>query len=403
MKPGLPPVLRVSACVCFAVAVSACTGAELFDDVHELRYPPPLPGTIDSRFGEGGVAQVSDAIDGKSVAVLPDGRILAAGTYYVSGGQHGGFVVLRYKRNGTLDHTFGTGGIATWPLSDTAYLTGMAVLPGGRVVVCGYVSNGTDHDMAVARCLQDGTADDTFGNNGLVVTDTGYDEYAEAVVIQPDGCVLLAGKRHVNGEGEALLVRYTANGALDGSFGNGGVVTTAGWVECAALQPDGKIVVAGNIVARYTSAGALDPSFGGDGFGDPSDVAHGITVQSDGRILLARSYSVCRRNEDGELDESFGTGGVANLDAGLGYGLLVQPSGKILVALRGQYPLQRFTSTGVPDHGFGPSGDAPGLSQAFVDIDSVAALAMQPDGGILVVGESKYTAPGRLMLLRYHQ
>ncbi len=124
-----------------------------------------------------------------------------------------------------------------------------------------------------------GDLDPTFGNGGKVITDFGSGESANAIVLQPDGKLIVAGGTNAL-TGDFLIVRYNGNGSLDTSFGNGGRVSTDfGAVDRAAavvLQPDGKIVAAGNssssgfsfrdlVLARYNADGSLDSTFGNGG------------------------------------------------------------------------------------------------------------------------------------------
>src|SRR5262249_16583242 len=193
--------------------------------------------------------------------------------------------------DGDLDPTFGIGGTVMTDLShSTDWANAVAIQPDGKIVVVGttYKQNDfSDEDFAVARYNADGTLDSTFGRGGKVRTDfPGLAAVASSVVIQPDGKIVVAGGAFPIFAflGNFEIVRYTANGRLDRSFGDGGIVTTifeaGSYASAIALQPDGKIVAAGTVyvdfvigdqsdtdfaLARYNSNGSLDTTFGNGG------------------------------------------------------------------------------------------------------------------------------------------
>ncbi len=117
--------------------------------------------------------------------------------------------------------------------------------------------------------------DPTFGNGGKVITDFNREDYANAVVLQPDGKLIVAGTTGGPTTSDFLIVRYNGDGSLDTSFGNGGKVLTdfgmQDYAHAIAVQPDGKIVAAGvgegpsstnTVLARYNADGSLDSTFG---------------------------------------------------------------------------------------------------------------------------------------------
>jgi len=117
---------------------------------------------------------------------------------------------------------------------------------------------------AAPASLHAGDLDPTFGTGGKVVTDFGGSEFANAVAIQTDGRIVVAGQTAT----DLALARYKPDGGLDPSFGTGGKVTTGGqdFADAVAIQPNGKIVVAGgNELIRYNADGSLDSSFGTGG------------------------------------------------------------------------------------------------------------------------------------------
>ncbi|MGA9109772.1 MAG: delta-60 repeat domain-containing protein, partial [Smithella sp.] len=183
--------------------------------------------------------------------------------------------------SGSLDTTFGTGGIVTTPIgSYDAYAYALAIQSDGRIVVSGYSSNGSNYDFALVRYNTDGSLDTTFGTGGIVITPmgSGYD-IAYALAIQSDGRILAAGNSYNGSNYNFALVRYNTNGSLDTTFGTGGIVTTSigtGDSEALALgiQSDGNILAAGKspdgsnndfALVRYNTNGSLDTTFGTGG------------------------------------------------------------------------------------------------------------------------------------------
>ncbi|MDQ3712816.1 MAG: delta-60 repeat domain-containing protein [Acidobacteriota bacterium] len=180
--------------------------------------------------------------------------------------------------------------------------------------------------------------DSAFGTNGRIVTTVGDEAAARATIIQPDGKIIVVGDvQRTFFDRDAVLVRYNSNGTHDADFGNNGKVITTilnqtPTLYAVALQPDGKIVVAGDIqpeegstvsdflVARFNSNGSLDANFGNGGAvvlnQSQMDSFSAVVVQPDGKIVAAGSTSqnnyegaIARFNTDGTLDAGFGSGG----------------------------------------------------------------------------------------------
>lgn len=237
-------------------------------------------GALDTTFGAGGAALVDlGGAEASFVAfdllLQPDGRLLVAAANLI--GLPGlGFVVARFLPDGAPDPDFGTGGVVTLPVRDVDQSYGLALDAEHRIVVVGAAATGAgDADVAVARLFPDGALDSTFGTEGVVVTAlTAGDDGAFRVVVQPDGKLLLAAFSDTEGS-DFTLLRYTESGALDPSFGADGIVTTdfSDGTDAAfdlALQPDGRIVAAGQsvlqsedtdiAVARYLNDGGSVPT-----------------------------------------------------------------------------------------------------------------------------------------------
>ena len=352
-----------------------------------------------------------------AVAVQPDGKIVVAGERSsVFGVQTTAFALARYHPDGRLDLGFGTGGKVTTSFGDDAFAFPLALaLQGdGKFVAAGGVSAATGlRGFALARYNADGSLDPAFGTGGKVVTELGENSYAAALALQPDGKIVVAGSSFDSGGGHFTVARYNPDGGLDVTFGTGGRLITDFGDNAAAtavgLQPDGRIVVAGGTVssghvsfalARYAANGSLDPTFGTGGK-VTTDFGHGeeafaLALQPDGKIVVAGGSSVgdsdfalARYSPNGTLDPTFGTGGKVTTDFGAadaGAHLALQPNGKIVVTVNVFIPgnvrsvLARYTSAGGLDPTFGAGGK--------VDADLTPALAIQPDGRIVVAGTS---------------
>jgi uncharacterized delta-60 repeat protein len=227
-----------------------------------VRYNPD--GTLDKSFGGTGIVLTNTGpTDGAwSVLVQPsDGKIVVSSDRQ-SNGEY--FVLLRYNPDGSLDPTFGTGGLAAIPYTSTGdFGRDRIALQNGMVVLAGTARdmNNIAHFIAV-RVNADGTLDTTFGQNGYATTDLGGYLVARGIAIQGDGSIVIGGIS--NGAPDKFaLERYTSNGALDPSFGSGGVVMTPVGTadpesQALAIQPNGDILLAGY---DYPTSGSNEVDF----------------------------------------------------------------------------------------------------------------------------------------------
>ena len=323
-------------------------------------------GTPDLTFGVGGKVStsVSSSIDGaEAVALQPDGKIVAVG--YAGFPGNTDVAVVRYNPDGTLDRTFDTDGIVILPRqSSSDAAVGVVIQLDGKIVTGGYTSVNNLQEFFLARFNTNGALDSTFGTNGIVTTDIGAgDDFAKALIQQNDGRLIAVGtSRSGPNAGDFAVVRYTADGALDATFGtNGKVVTSIGSgnddATAVVLQTDGKIVVAGNAtensrtnvaLVRYNSNGVLDDSFASGGktitFLPNSSVAADVIIQPSGRIMVVGSLligstsdiAIFRFNTTGLLDATFGTGGTVfndiNNNRDVANAVTLQGNDKIIVA-----------------------------------------------------------------------
>src|SRR4029450_7595452 len=162
----------------------------------------------------------------------------------------------------------------------------VAILADGKITAGGFAANRPFANFALARYNTDGTLDNSFGTGGKVTTDPGgVSGQAYSLAVQPDGKIVLAGYANVNGGESFMLARYNTNGTLDQNFGTRGIVT---------------------------------PRFALAGQGFSFAFAFSVAIQPDGRIVAAGQHyfngvshsALARYNSNGTLDASFGTGGI---------------------------------------------------------------------------------------------
>jgi uncharacterized delta-60 repeat protein len=377
------------------------------------------PGDLDPSFGNGGLVTTDFGGRGDfglAVAVQPDGKIVAAGNSSAVGVFSVSFALARYNPNGSLDPTFGSGGtVLTSFGGNLSAAADIALQPDGKIIAVGIVNG----DFGVARYSTNGTLDPTFGTGGLLTTDFGGSDQANGVTIQPDGKIVVVGLL----QGSIGVARYNADGSLDSTFGSSGkVITDASPSFDGAFDvaiSSGKIVVGGGTglypsspsdfqLVRYNANGSLDTTFGSVGivttdFGGTDNI-FAIAVGADGKITAAGAtksalpgdFAVARYNADGSLDPGFGSGGKVTTDFSAGSedggnGVVVQPDGTITVAGTAGSPpagtsfaVLRYTATGSLDTTFGSGGKA---SAVFGNpVNNAFDIAAQPDGKVVVAG-----------------
>ena len=345
------------------------------EDFAVSRYD--VDGTLDTTFGRDGKVRTDFpglAAVASSVLVQPDGKILVAGGAFPLFTFLGDFKLVRYNRNGSLDTSFGVGGIVTTSFpGQGSYAFALALQPDGKIIAAGtdFVDfsseDSSNTDFGLERYNPDGTPDTTFGNGGQVTTDfDGFNDDAFSILVQPDGKLVAVGSaKNPATFYDFAAVRYLANGTIDTTFGVAGKVRTDfghadfDQARSAVLQPDGKIVAAGTAIwnntlsqpfalARYTSNGTLDTTFSTDGklfidFGSFDQTAYKVLLQPDGKIVIAgypntessdSDFLLARVKTNGSLDRTFGIGGkvrtsFGDLNGGA-YGAVLQPDGKIV-------------------------------------------------------------------------
>ncbi|MFO1486771.1 MAG: choice-of-anchor D domain-containing protein [Verrucomicrobiaceae bacterium] len=395
-----------------------------------------LPGALDPSFGTGG--KVTTAIGSgddvvRAIAVQADGKIVLAGESNISGGDD--FALARYNADGTLDTTFGTGGKVTTPFAGTLdWARSVAIQPDGKIVAAGSSGSGSGtDDFAVARYLANGTLDTTFSGDGKFTVSLGGNDDVSALCLQPDGKIVVVGSVYTS-TSNVGVIRLNTDGTLDNTFsGDGILLTTFGGNDngtSVALQADGKIVIGGYsflgsptngkiLITRLNADGTLDSGFGtggkvntDTGFNTP---IYALMVRPDGRILLGGGrlngsnwdFLLASYTTAGAVDTSFGASGLKVTSLGGNEtiaGLTRQPNGKIIAigtsnaAGTNDFALVRYLDDGTPDSSFGVSGTS--LVPVGSGSDVGSCVAMQSDGYILAAGHAHNGSNNDFALVR---
>lgn len=348
---------------------------------------------------------------GKYVFTQADGKITVMGI--TSGVTSDDLAIVRYNSDGSLDATFDSDG----KLIATATMTINAVrsLSDGKFITVGRSGN----SFGVARYNADGSLDNTFDTDGKVTTllynSSSYPDAAYNVTVQADSKLLVVGRTPAYNSFAA--VRYNNDGSLDTSFSGDGKLYD-GWFNdyatAAAVQPDGKSVIAGVngnnfAVARLDRYGSLDAGFSGDGklttdLGG-TDIIKTVTVLGSGKILAAGTkdgdFALVRYNADGSLDTSFDTDGKLVTDLGgteTLNSLITTADGKFLAAGtdgNNDLLLMRFNSDGSFDTSFDTDGK---VTTDLGGWETGNSVAVQSDGKILLAG----TTDTDFALVRYN-
>lgn len=394
-----------------AIAAPACAALSL-----SVGLALAAPADFDTSFDTDGRVTLDLGLNerGRGVAVQPDGKILIVG--YTTVGDNA--VLWRLNPNGSPDTSFDTDGARPIDSGGIERGFGLALLPTGKVLVVGQSSIG--QDAVIYRVDTNGALDSTFAGDGALGIDSGGFESSEAVAVQPDGKIVMVGHTS-NGitTNDAAIYRLNPDappGAdLDTTFDTDGKLgIDNGGVELAhavAIQPNGTILVVGGsskgiiasdgVVWRRNSDGSPDasvPQVNLDSGG--SERASAVALQPDGKIVLAGSTTkgnlgdaaVWRLNADGTRDASFGVNGERLIDSGdeeYANALAIAPDGKIVVTGATTSDLNavvyRLNADGSLDSSF--DGDGKLIVTNGGDEDA-RGVALQSDGGIVVAGET---------------
>jgi uncharacterized delta-60 repeat protein len=355
----------------------------------------------------------------------------------------------------------------------------VAIQSDGKIVAVGYSYDGTKNVFALARYINDGVTDGTldgsFGTGGIVTTPIGtVDAQAQALAVQSDGKLVVAGFAFFGGQYRFALARYDdTDGSLDASFNPcpvmptepcDGIVTTAidtvdDRAFAVAIQSDDKIVVAGYsnedtgtgiqsrlVVVRYKADGTLDDTFDSDGIAifdastyvsssDPTAMifsagAFALAIQSDQKLVAAGfaymsltdgnqmrrqdEFLLVRYNPDGSPDSTLNGGDLLNASGAVTTAigkvnddvnaLAVDENGKLVAAgssydTQGTFGVVRYNSDGTLDTTFNGTGK---VTTAIDTNASVSAVAIQTDGKLVVAGRGYNNTYGKFAIARYN-
>ncbi len=347
------------------IVVAGWSDSGTTDSFIVVRYNPD--GSLDNSFGSSGKATVGfSSGDARAFAVQIqlDGAIVVAG--YENPSVQRNFAVARLLPNGNLDYTFSFDGKTTTAIgSDNDEAYDLVLQTDGKIIVAGNAEFGGITRLALVRYNPDGSLDHSFGTNGIATTDLGGDAVINSIALQTDGKIVAGGHVRSGSYYDFAVARYKTNGTLDSSFSfNGWVSTTlsslSDYCYGIAIQSDGKILAVGSsydasiviALVRYNTDGSLDNSFGTNGVVKTDinvgliDAAHSLTLQSDGKIVaggtssiaLNEDFALTRYKTNGTLDSTFGINGKVTTPVGtdddIGQDIVLQQNGRIVLVGR---------------------------------------------------------------------
>ena len=397
---------KVLACGFCVIGIIGCAGSAAAAD-----------GDVDTGFGLDGIALTGiDSANGPAIVLQPDGSILLCDQELEANSDSGvDFLVARFSADGSLDHSFGTGGRLTLDFGQ-GYdgCADIALQADGRIVLAGStIAADGAHRFAIARLNSDGTPDGDFGTHGRVTLYNlggGNFDRASSIAIQADGRIVVAGAADTPARDKNfVLVRLLDDGSLDASFDLDGVrpvpfitgdTYLSSLAEAVAIDAQGRIIAGGSAASpdfagfaavRLLADGNLDPAFGEGGLVafdlDPGSApaaadAYGLALQRDGKIVLAgrnesfildpslrnSDFALARLLPDGSLDANFGNDGRVLVPFDLiprgrdqAAAVTEQPDGKLVAVGIAYSPgglaaAIRVDARGELDAGFGDSG-----------------------------------------------
>ncbi len=349
-------------------------------------------GAPDKSFGKDGVAVVNVASGGKTVEVARAVAIQSSGKIIISGpierdtsatgdaARDTDVAVVRFDATGKLDASFGREGIAridfgpgkatsaTAFAGDTSW--GMGSLAGDKIVVFGSKltaagGDRTDTDFVLAGLTSSGALDTAFGQNGMLVLDRNGADNPRNLIVQPDGRIVATGYSTIGGVVQPILIRTSAAGVLDASFGDKGIATAKvldGVAESYAVALQGDAYISAGYgrgadtaekvdmtAGRFSATGVWDKAFGASGvarldLAKEDDRSRDVATLADGRILTVGSGKMTATNidamvalwsKDGRIVTEFGTSGYVLSDLGgpadAWFGVAVSPDKKFAI------------------------------------------------------------------------
>jgi uncharacterized delta-60 repeat protein len=399
------------------------------------------PGTLDSSFGIGGsfvVSTSSYVIQASDLAIAPDGKMVAVGTTLSLGFPANRIVVMRLLADGTLDTTFGTGGLVV-ASSATNDLHGrcVAVAADGKILVGGHSGN----FFVMVRLTSTGQFDATFGSGGLASISVGPSSDVQGISVGSDGKPVLVGSSLDSSGGSKRSLRtarFTTAGVADVTYGSSGVTTLSDGLEsrvarCVRRLSTGELLIGGTqgvttaakgmVVRLLGTTGQVDNSFGTNGVSLLNNGVEAVTsLELDGTTadffavgptLVGKDVALMRFRPAGNLDTNFSGDGLVSTSMGTTSdapsGLVLRTDGRIYVASTAtsgattDFCLLRYQPDGVLDTAL--DGDGILTTPVGNGYDSAAGIRMQADGKLVMYGTAQATSASPVTgfaQLRYH-
>lgn len=396
-------------------------------------------GTLDLNFGENGIKFTSGGI----LALQEDEKIILAKT------QGKGVFLTRYNSDGSPDADFNKDGPEPAEFEDGVFPSSIAFQKNGKIVIAGSTGGDrpeTSKDFALMRYQKNGKLDKSFSEDGKLTTDFGFNDFAQAVAIQNNGRIMVAGGTTSITNWDYAIAQYKNDGSPDNGFYEEGkkiayVPVGKGSLRSIAVQNDGKTVVAGDMldsvnrsnffIARYNSDGSPDKTFSGDGkqvtdFGFSYSHLNTLTIQHDGKIVVAGTViisaypdpdtgymAIARYNTDGTPDSTFSDDGRQETSLGNNYlsasvsSLAVQEDGKILaggvvtdIEWNHHVFLARYYTDGSLDNSFGKDGIA--TVQFAPEYNNASSLAIDQNKKIIMAGGTNMGDNNDFALVRFN-
>lgn len=384
-------------------------------------------GALDTTFGTNGFSIVDVAqnqVDlSEDVFVYPDGKILLVGKARLTGSNYS-VGLVRLLADGTPDNSFGNQGIVTTSAStESSFALSVNVQEDQKIVVGGYAKK-NQYDMMVIRYNSDGSLDTSFGDGGIKTIEIGGKSgIAEAMAIQEDGKIVLGGYASND---RFTLVRFNTDGSLDNSFGNNGIALYEpdylAYIKSIDIQSDRKIIAGGfgfsnslptPMLVRFNEDGSIDNTFGENGkvsvrIGEGNDYINKIKVLENGNILagghtwianipvLQYDLALVMLKSDGTLDNTFGENGIAKthiLDAeNYLFDIDVDSNGSILAsgyatdASGSKMLVARYRPNGDLDTSFGENNTGYNLITLPNSNTYSSGMGIQPETGGIILG-----------------
>ncbi len=311
-------------------------------------------GSLDTTFGTNGRVVTVETSPGSvyGLVVQSDGKIVAGGLVFSP--TNNLLNLVRYNTDGSIDLTYGANGIVSISVGPGQYASaptmgGLIGLPGGKVLA----AVGQGSSFVLRRFNSDGSLDGSFGGGGVASASVGSTAHVNRVALQPDGKIIVVGSAFVDSRYQAVIVRFLAGGNLDLTFNGDGqahlsLTSVSTEAKGVAIAPDGAIIYCGQFEYPFgggtgTFVARLNPdgTNAGNTFETLALTWSDVAVQADGRFIAVGGQitgtnlaaKVTRYFSNLGPDSSFG-GGIVSTQLSSGYDyfndVLIQPDGKIV-------------------------------------------------------------------------